>query len=414
MAKLRKSITLETTFATYTVDEQIGNGGAGTVYGGVDSSNVAIAVKVLSKEARSTDKRRRFKNEIAFLAKCTHRNVVQIVDHGVSTDDVISGPFYVMKRYTSSLRAVMKGLPPQNVLPIYLQVLDGVEAAHFLGAIHRDLKPENVLWNADSRAVAVADFGVASLTPELAATAVETREDRRLANFIYAAPEQRLPGGKVTAAADIYALGMMLNEMFTGDLALGQGYKKIQSVAPAFAYLDEIVAVMLSQSHSDRPKTIAQIKSDIERLGQLEVIRQKVSEIDGTVVPVGEIDNPLALDPPCIASAEYQDGWIIIGLDRPVNDAWVDVLKYHLGSYSSIIPPNMFNFSGRTVRVEAPSDRAEGIVNLFRQWLPQATSVLNNRLKQQHAREQAARETQLRQERTREAERLASNRPLKF
>src|SRR6266851_1510666 len=126
MAKLKKPVTLETIFGAYVLDEHIGGGGAGTVYGVSDSANAPIVVKVLSKESLSTEKRRRFKNEIAFLAKCPHPNVVQIVDHGVSTDTAIPGPFYVMKRYTSSLRNVLQGLPPQNVLPIYLQLLNGI------------------------------------------------------------------------------------------------------------------------------------------------------------------------------------------------------------------------------------------------------------------------------------------------
>src|ERR1700730_15298489 len=193
MAKLKKPLKLETAFATYMLDQQIGAGGAGTVYAGRDAANAPIAAKVLSKEAASTDKRKRFKNEIAFLTKCAHPRVVQVVDHGFSKDATAAGPFYIMRRYSGSLRDVLKrGVSPDAVLPLYLQLLDGVEAAHLLGAVHRDLKPENILWEAHDNSLAVADFGVASLGPDLAATVVDTKPDRRLANFTYAAPEQRI------------------------------------------------------------------------------------------------------------------------------------------------------------------------------------------------------------------------------
>jgi serine/threonine protein kinase len=297
---------------------------------------------------------------------------------------------------------------------LYLQLLDGVEAAHLLGAVHRDLKPENVLWEATSNSVAVADFGVASLAPDLAATVVDTKPDRRLANFNYAAPEQRTPGREVTATADIYALGLLLNEMFTSAIAHGQKYKTIASVAPKFAYLDDLVESMLAQAPTARPASIAEVKGKIEFLGDQEVIRQKISKIDGTVVPSGEVDNPLAREAPSIARAEYRDGDLIIEFDRPLNRAWIEVLQHHMGNMTYIVHPSQFEFRERSAFAALPDHLAQQIVDLFKQWLPQATQVLNARLQYQLGREKEEREARLREERAREAERLRTNRSLRI
>jgi serine/threonine protein kinase len=105
-------------------------------------------------------------------------------------------------------------------MAIFSQILDGVEAAHLQNVIHRDLKPENILCDQNFATIAIADFGTARFTEDILATAIETGPSQRLANFQYAAPEQRTVGGDVQATADIYALGLMLNELFTGSVPI--------------------------------------------------------------------------------------------------------------------------------------------------------------------------------------------------
>ncbi len=107
MSKLRKQVSFETTFGIYVVDEVIGEGGAGRVYGGLGPDETPIALKVLAAERATADKRRRFKNELSFLARNEHPNIVTVIDHGVARGGPIEGPFYVMHRYQSSLRQLM-------------------------------------------------------------------------------------------------------------------------------------------------------------------------------------------------------------------------------------------------------------------------------------------------------------------
>lgn len=84
-------------------------------------------------------------------------------------------------------------------------------------------------------------------------SAVETDNQERLANFSYAAPEQRVRGAKVGASTDIWALGLILNELFTGKLILGKGHELIASVAPDYVEFDDLIELMLRQSLEERP-----------------------------------------------------------------------------------------------------------------------------------------------------------------
>lgn len=210
MPKLSKSITFETATGIYEADEIIGEGAAGRVFGAKDADGTAVAIKVLAQDKASTDKRKRFKNELMFLARNKHPNIVSVTDHGIAA----AGPFYVMRRYDSSLRALMiSGVPGDQVLFFFSQILDGTEAAHLQKVIHRDLKPENILFDKGANTLAIADFGTARFTEDqLIATANATEPGQRLANFQYAAPEQRSHGKEVGVSADIYALADIIHE----------------------------------------------------------------------------------------------------------------------------------------------------------------------------------------------------------
>jgi len=158
VTKLSKPISFDTAFGIYLVDELLGEGGAGRVYGGTDLDGAPIALKVLAPDRATADKRRRFKNETAFLARNKHQNIVTVIDQGIANSGSIVGPFYVMRRYEASLRNIMVGgIPPEKVLALFSQILDGVEAAHLQGVVHRDLKPENILHDAKSNTLAIAD-----------------------------------------------------------------------------------------------------------------------------------------------------------------------------------------------------------------------------------------------------------------
>lgn len=415
MSKLREPINLETTFGTYIVDEVIGEGGAGRVYAGTGPDSIPVAVKVLSKERASSDKRRRFKNEITFLSRNAHPNIVTVIDYGIAQTGTIAGPFYVMKRYDHNLRNLIGKIPPPEVLTFYSQILDGVEAAHLKEVVHRDLKPENILFEKNSRNLAIADFGIARFTEELLTTKVETLPTQRLANFMYAAPEQRTAGEDVTKSADIYALGLMLNEMLTSVVPLGTEYQIIGEKNKDLAFLDTIVAKMISQSPKARPSSIAEVKNLIQRHRAEAVSQQRLSEINGTVIKLNTIDEPLASEPPRVVDANWDRGRLILTLDREVSGEWVDAL-HQMRSFTSVsgIPPTSFQFSGKTASVTVDAHSAQRVIDYFKQWLPMATQGLKYALEQKAREDEQRRRDQLNRERLAEEERLRVNQSLKF
>jgi len=411
--KLKGPVTLETTFAEYSIDEQIGEGGAGRVYGGTDDTGTRVAVKVLTQT--TTDKRRRFKNEIGFLANNRHPNIVTVVDHGISREGMLKGPFYVMRRYDGSLRGQMAKISPLLALQFFSQMLDGVEAAHLLGVTHRDLKPENFLFDGSSGSLAVADFGVASFAQQQLLTLVETKPTQRLANFVYAAPEQRTPGANVGPAADIYALGLILNELFTGTPPHGTDYKTIATVSKEYEFLDPIVTQMIKQNVGERLQSITAVKTLIQTYQAEAVTLQRLSKINKTVIPVGSVDEPLAHEPPKLIHANWDNGTLRLTLDRPVTIEWVRALQ-NMGSYQSIlgVDPYRFTFDGVNVSVPASEHVAQDVINNFKNWLPTATQVLKQRLEYEKRQEEAHRREDLRVQRETEERRLRVNRNLRI
>ena len=189
-----------------------------------------------------------------------------MLDHGLFGDEEI--PFFVMPLFETTLRKAMeKGIESGRIPEIVYQLLLAMEFAHQREIIHRDLKPENILCDADLKKVVVADFGIAHFSSDLL-VAVETSAHERLANFTYSAPEQRTLGQAVGPPADIWALGLIVNELFTAQIPLGRDHPRISSMAPEFAHLDQIVDQMLQQSPQARPGA-ALLKShfSVERPG---------------------------------------------------------------------------------------------------------------------------------------------------
>ena len=187
----KKGTVLKSAFVTYTVESEIGGGGAGVVCSVRSDTGEDYAAKILRSEL-DTAKLKRFRNELFFCFREDHPHLVKVVDFG-RTDS--GQPFYIMPIASGTLRSLLtQGIPQADCLSIFSQILDGVEAAHLKGVIHRDLKPENILVDRDTGKIKVADFGIARFDEESLHTQIETKPSDRLANWEYAAPEQRRSG----------------------------------------------------------------------------------------------------------------------------------------------------------------------------------------------------------------------------
>ena len=365
----RKGTILKTTFEEYKITKQIGAGGAGEVYEVTDVDGDSYAIKVLDSEKASGSKLKRFKNEIHFCSSNKHPNIIQIIGTGRTSGGV---PFYVMPLYAGTLRSVIHGkVPPEELLRLFGQILDGVESAHLQGVWHRDLKPENVLWSEQGRLV-VADFGIAHFEEEFLLTAVETKPGERLANFAYAAPEQRVKGKVINEKADIYSLGLILNEIFTHEVPFGTGYRKIAEIAPQFSYLDGSVETMLSHDATVRP-SIAELKRDLIARGNASISVQRLNALKTKVIPESDVDDPFITNPISIQSVDFENDLLHFKLSERPSPQWIAAFQRPQHYSSSRGPgPDYYSFHQNVASVRFEGGDAQVITNSAKEFVDRA------------------------------------------
>ena len=384
--KLNKPLIFPTTFNTYTATHIIGEGGSGRIFEAHDDDGNIHAIKWLDPHKTTREKIKRFKNELNFCSNNKHRHIITVIDHGLFIGEDGNSPFYVMPLYNGSLRDLLvSGISSGKVLEYFAQILDGVEAAHLSDIIHRDLKPENILYDEKGGCLIIADFGIARFQENDLYTAVQTKDSTRLANFQYAAPEQRSHNAEASIHADIYALGLILNEMFTGEVPYGTAYKAIGNIAPDYEYLDSIVEEMIRQSPEKRPHSIEEIKNQLIGRKNEFVTRQRVSQLKETVIPATEVDDPLIADPPRLVNVDWERGVLTLFFQQPVNRNWVWAL-HNMGSHSSILGkgPEMFRIEGNKAVIDATEKQVQQVINYFKDWLPKANRVYEQRIRMEN------------------------------
>lgn len=406
------SKNLKTAFSSYSIIEIIGQGGNGIVYSAKDSFDQPFAVKVLDPSKSTKEKLKRFKNEYLFCSRNKHKNIIMVLDYGITSDDA---PFFVMPIYKSSLRKHIGKITPADAYQLFCTILDGIDAAHKQGAIHRDLKPENILVGDNIRDLVIADFGIADFEADDLFTAVVTKDGTRLANFQYAAPEQRTKGNQVDKRADIYALGLILNELFTDQIPHGLNFKTIGSVAPDFSYLDVLVVKMLQQEPSSRYESIEEIKKDLISKGDEQILLQKISVLKNTVIPVTELDDSIVSDPIRIIGGDWDNNILKIELSQEPNDTWISSL-HNMGNFASVMGkgPEQFNFHRKTATISADKHEAQRIIDYFKEWLTITARVYENKLKRDIERNEQLRRAELAAKIKKEEEREKMKKNLRF
>ena len=274
----------------YEIIEEIGRGGMGIVYKGRDRLlNRDVALKALpfaqSSEADSQHiLRQRFEREAQSASALNHPNIVTIYD-------LLSEPdsdFIVMEYVEGkSLAQVIpaRGLPLGQVVRYGLQIADAVGSAHAAGIIHRDLKPENILISRHDQ-IKIVDFGLAKQGSDpkglLATQEMLTGPGSFLGTLCYAAPEQHqnLP---VDPRTDIFALGVVLFKMLTGELPFyGKNFMELmqainrcearslrQFCPTAPPILDALIARALQREPADRYPNVAALAADLKLAGEI-------------------------------------------------------------------------------------------------------------------------------------------------
>jgi hypothetical protein len=198
----------------YKIEEKIGEGGMGAVYRGVDTMlDREVAIKALRPELASQDSIvERFRTEAVTLAKLNHPNIATLFSLFRHGDELYMVLEFVRGETLDSILKRRGALPAAEAIPVFCQVLDGIDHAHELGIVHRDIKPANMMLT-EKGTLKVLDFGIARLL----GSARMTRAGNIIGTLEYMAPEQ-VRGQDTDGRSDIYALGMMLYEVLTGRL----------------------------------------------------------------------------------------------------------------------------------------------------------------------------------------------------
>ncbi len=277
-----QSSLIGATIGNYRVVAKLGEGGMGSVYLAEHPLiGKKVALKVLHDEySANQDVVSRFFNEAKAVNDIQHPNIVDIIDYGVVQTQTGPGFVYFIMEFLGGealASAIQREspMPPERAFPIAMQVADALAASHAKGIIHRDLKPDNIYLITRGREkdfVKVLDFGIAKLTGD-APGSRRTRTGIVMGTPAYMSPEQCEGKGNIDARTDVYALGIVLYEMITGQVPFaGEGYgevlvqhltkrpaRPISSRGAVAPHVEAVIMKTLEKKREDRFQTMEEL-----------------------------------------------------------------------------------------------------------------------------------------------------------
>lgn len=267
----------------YRLEAKLGSGGMSTVYLARDEVlDRPVAVKLMHREmTEQTDQLERFNQEARAVAKLSNPNVVAVIDAGEDGGRPYIVFEYVQGETLKQRIARVGALEATEALAYGLEIAQALGVAHESEMVHRDVKPQNVLIDSTGRAK-LTDFGISRQLDEEGMTA----PGRVLGTTDYVAPEQAM-GKDVDPRSDIYSLGIVLFEMFTGDVPftaenqIGVAMKHVNDDLPDVQELrPDISSVSASvidrataKNPEDRYQTIGEMADDLQAALEVEAIR---------------------------------------------------------------------------------------------------------------------------------------------
>lgn len=293
----------------YKVIELIGGGGMSYVYLAHDIIlNRDVAIKVLRYDSDNEEESmRRFQREALSATSLMHPNIVSIYDVGEDGD-----MHYIVMEYVKgkTLKQYIKEyapLSPARSVQIMRQLASAIAHAHENHIIHRDIKPQNILMDEEGN-VKVTDFGIAT---SLAATSY-TKTNSVIGTVHYLSPEQAR-GGNATKKSDIYALGIVLYELLTGEVpfsgesAVSIALKHLQAETPSVREIDasipqslENVILKATAKNADhRYASVEEMEKDLQTCLSMSRINEPkfqppVDNEETKAIPI--IKEPLPID----------------------------------------------------------------------------------------------------------------------
>ena len=264
------------TISHYKILEKLGEGGMGVVFKAQDTTlDRLVALKFLPDrlQASGPDKAR-FIQEAKAAAALNHPNICTM--YGIDEHD---GQMFIAMEFVDgqTLRQKLPSITPAKAIDIGVQIAEGLSAAHEKGIVHRDIKPENIMVRKDG-IVQIMDFGLAKLRASGSRITRLTKEGSTVGTAGYMSPEQ-VQGQEADHRSDIFSLGVMLYELFTGELP----FKGVHETALIYEIvnvdaapmssvkndidpeLDRIVLECLQKDPDERYNAVKDIAKDLKR-----------------------------------------------------------------------------------------------------------------------------------------------------
>lgn len=250
----------------YEIHSLIGRGGMGAVYHAWQRSlkrNVAIKVLPQTVDDGEMSFASRFRAEAESMARLNHPGIISVYDAG----ETPSGLLYIVMEYVQGtdvarMIATAGRLPPEHAHAIAANVCDALSYAHAHGLIHRDIKPANIMVDSQGR-VKVADFGLAKAVNEENGF---TRPNMAVGTPHFLAPEAMIPGLSIDGRADLYAVGVMLYQMLTGEIPRGAWETPSHLVPGIDPRFDEIVVKAMRVDRESRHSDAAELRTHLDTL----------------------------------------------------------------------------------------------------------------------------------------------------
>ncbi len=251
----------------YRFEKLLGRGGMGAVYKAVQASlDRPVAIKVLPVDlvdGEDSQFAERFKNEARTMAKLSHPGIVDVFDFG----ETRTGLLYIVMEFiegTDIAQMIQSQgkLPEDYALSITAHACDALAYAHQNGIVHRDIKPANILINLEG-AIKVADFGLAKANDPGQSGITKTNMAMGTPDFV--APEAFIPGVPLDGRADLYAIGVMLYQMLTGEIPRGIWTLPGMKIGtdPRF---DAIITKAMQTDREVRYQTATDIRRDLDTI----------------------------------------------------------------------------------------------------------------------------------------------------